>query len=362
MYQESATFARLVYRLSDDGILDAAEKGVRTGSEVHFTVDSSEDPDLWKRTFALNPVPVWEQVEWGEPQVVGVELPIGRWRTVHFINQEPEDLDGWGLPDDVWVWDEPRIEVTVSEDPVSLSRYLSAEQLIDYEEDRRRVAASVEDVARTGLDRLHDNWHEWSRTTGLDSARRLRERAVLISPSNLAYASRSKLGRALKDLDTVISMVEKADPTDELLDLGIGHFAGVVRENYDRLVELSRESEGGAAKEAELAEALEWVPIHGSARLNKALAAGLLASSMGVYRDERLGAERPGWFWWNAQESLKSVINPREDQLDALLEAREWDEKARLVFSPSRAGIVLMAKYLGREIALDVSKGDEEPF
>jgi hypothetical protein len=68
-------------------------------------------------------------------------------------------------------------------------------------------------------------------------------------------------------------------------------------------------------------KASAWIAEHGSERLKKIAAMNLLDNSMSVYRDERLAAEMPGWRWTDG-ESERSVLNPRESDLDALISAR----------------------------------------
>lgn len=58
---------------------------------------------------------------------------------------------------------------------------------------------------------------------------------------------------------------------------------------------------------------------------------GLLADSVGVYRDERLALERPGWVWQDERDKISKVINPSETALDLLAEVREEFPWAELV-------------------------------
>lgn len=78
-----------------------------------------------------------------------------------------------------------------------------------------------------------------------------------------------------------------------------------------------------AAKKERLREVREaWVRKFGSARLQKALATGLLGQSLGVYRDERLALELPLWEWKKGRKQGE-ILNPSEDALDLLLHLRE---------------------------------------
>jgi hypothetical protein len=98
----------------------------------------------------------------------------------------------------------------------------------------------------------------------------------------------------------------------------------------------------------------KWVKKHGSSRLKKAMALGLLDKLMGVYRDERLAHERPGWAWLN--QGTKQVVNPPESALDLYAAMREeWGEQVQLVFLPP-SGLNMFGRhavvdsFLGRTI------------
>ena len=96
--------------------------------------------------------------------------------------------------------------------------------------------------------------------------------------------------------------------------------------------EAERERQAATAAEAALAERDAWIRAHGSDRLKKGLAAGLIDKMAGVYRSERvrmdLGDE---WRAWDDvdEDHDSERINPREPELDALLEARKrWPDEA----------------------------------
>jgi hypothetical protein len=86
-----------------------------------------------------------------------------------------------------------------------------------------------------------------------------------------------------------------------------------------------------AAAEAAAAETRAWVAEHGSSRLKKCSESGMLDSCMGIYRDERLALERPGWQWDSNRLDDSEIHNPSEAALDALLEARKVDPEAELL-------------------------------
>lgn len=110
----------------------------------------------------------------------------------------------------------------------------------------------------------------------------------------------------------------------------------------------------------DLTEMEKWVQDHGSPRLKKSYAAGLLPVSKGVYRSERLALERPGWRFFADKEPFRfsQIVNPHEDGLDALLDARDDWPTTRLVWlqpkdAPGEAW--LMDDYLGRQIGIAVT-------
>jgi hypothetical protein len=109
-----------------------------------------------------------------------------------------------------------------------------------------------------------------------------------------------------------------------------------------------------AARNAELADAERWVQQNGSPRLRKALETNLLRSAMGVYRDERLAQERPhgGWRWLPPDLELKSIVNPTEEALDALLAARDQypDSNSSLHYHQATRTPMIVSTFLDRTI------------
>jgi hypothetical protein len=103
-------------------------------------------------------------------------------------------------------------------------------------------------------------------------------------------------------------------------------------------IELSRrqkeEADRKAAEEAAvIAERDAWILAHGSTRLQKGLAAGLVDKMGGVYRDERIvhdiGAD---WIAWKdaIEPDDNDLLNPSEAELDALAEVAAKFPGARL--------------------------------
>lgn len=116
---------------------------------------------------------------------------------------------------------------------------------------------------------------------------------------------------------------------DQKLSWGVGEIDPLVQQQIDQLVE-RRTREAKEAEEAEkarrLAERDAWIQEHGSERLKKAVAAGLVPRSHGVYTDERIRHELgPDWIQWASapEPSSREHQNPEEHEIDALLLARE---------------------------------------
>ncbi len=127
-------------------------------------------------------------------------------------------------------------------------------------------------------------------------------------------------------------------------------------------------------KHRELEEAISWAKEHGSERLKLIVEDGLFESSQGVYRDERLAAERPGWIWddyWHrGQVEHLEPRNPSLNDLQWAREVRKTVPDAELIFAKLdpetdydeygeyyESGekvreVVLRAEFLGRVIVL----------
>ena len=100
----------------------------------------------------------------------------------------------------------------------------------------------------------------------------------------------------------------------------------------DRLAEeRERETEKAKAEKAAaaIAERDAWITAHGSDRLRKGLAAGMIAKLGAVYREERVAVDfGSDWRPWDADED-SDRLNPTEAELDALLDARRrWRDAA----------------------------------
>jgi hypothetical protein len=100
---------------------------------------------------------------------------------------------------------------------------------------------------------------------------------------------------------------------------------------------------------------LEWIARNGSSRLLKIVEAGLLDWSWGVYAEEHLRKTRPELYregWRACAHELRSVRNPEEAWIDALLAAREQiDPNITLMFAPALRQALLLWNYRGAEMS-----------
>lgn len=87
-----------------------------------------------------------------------------------------------------------------------------------------------------------------------------------------------------------------------------------------------------AAATAAESERDAWIRAHGSERLRKCLDLGMVENCAGVYRDERLAHDYPGWVIdCKDTEEESEIRNPSLEALAALEEARKIDMGASLV-------------------------------
>jgi hypothetical protein len=107
------------------------------------------------------------------------------------------------------------------------------------------------------------------------------------------------------------------------------------------------------ARDKERQEALTWACMNGSSRLRMAVEARVLDTAMGIYRDERLAHERPGWMWVTPGDSSmlqKKGVNPSEEALIALLQARKRDPDAYICYHDKTGRQVLVGHLMNRPI------------
>lgn len=97
---------------------------------------------------------------------------------------------------------------------------------------------------------------------------------------------------------------------------------GAVRDEKMRR-EKDEKARKAAAEQAVRDKRDAWIASHGSDRLKKGLAAGLIDSMRGIYRDERIAVDLgAGWKVWCDENESDDILNPLEDEINALLEAQ----------------------------------------
>lgn len=103
----------------------------------------------------------------------------------------------------------------------------------------------------------------------------------------------------------------------------------------------------------EIREAGPWIKAHGSKRLKQILKENLLATSMSVYRDERLETEHPGWEWMpKSMPRLDDPRNPTEALLDRLETARLDFPDCKLRWNRHAKCGVITATFLGKPVTM----------
>lgn len=316
--------------LSPAGRKDALKKGLPPDERVEFTL--TPDDALWHRAVELDP----------EFAPFGGELPINRPRRYKVQHPEPEWREG------IKVWRRP-VVTTHFGPPIPIDEILSLEELLDLEASHaRRLVATLKE---RGLDDLDAKWRAWLKEFVTETPKKLPE-------SNFLFGPEYPLGERFKELCSSIDVEHPSDAEiEELLNAATAARGEAVRE---RLEEEDRES-----KKAFLEEAQRWIEEFGSGRLRKIVDAGLLETSLNVYREERLAQEHPGWkiLSQRVDAQLQDTVNPPEFAVDALLDARKWDSRARLRYSSGDGvdqGPVVTANFLDRQIITFLY--DEEPF
>ena len=102
-----------------------------------------------------------------------------------------------------------------------------------------------------------------------------------------------------------------------------------LREERSTAYKATEEAKKEAARARFSAERDAWIADHGSARLKKAVATGMVEASHGTYRDERIALEL-GADWRHldtVKHDFRECINPSEMELDALAAARaRWTD------------------------------------
>jgi hypothetical protein len=172
----------------------------------------------------------------------------------------------------------------------------------------------------------------------------------LIESQNLPDEQKGELEERTSDFLRLVKEVNLYSADDSVL----ARFMEKLPSMYEAVSDAWKVGATEAARKAELGEAERWVREYGSQRLRKALETDLLRSAMGAYRDERLAQERPrgGWRWLPPDVELKSIVNPSERALDALLAARTQYPRSdsSLHYDPATRSPVIVSTFLDRTI------------
>lgn len=362
---EDAAYARIEFALTEAGLRDALRRGIQTSREVVHYVEPNEF--AWDDLFKLNP----EIIESDDGYVRGVRLPIGRRHKLSIDHLKP-DLYEVEFPfqaedslREFAFWYQPEV-VEALQPPQAFNHYLTLEDALKHEEgvladsakERVRLEQQLEES-------LLEEWRAWVRDEGISSTREL----IAASESFLAdveqVVARSDLTKKLNEfrrslghLISALNSFDRLASSDTDLDLLMANFAVCAEE----LQSVSYAAADEQARKAQLDGAVTWVADHGSSRLRKALSLGLLGTSMGAYRDERLALERPGWTWWDREKMpARNLVNPKEGDLDALIAARKADSAATLSYI-QEVGTVVTSTFMSRAIYATVADINGEPF
>lgn len=204
------------------------------------------------------------------------------------------------------------------------------------------VAAEAARVAQARADKLAKERAEQQERAAKEKAERLAAWRAAVSKT-LTGSGTDDLeiddnGNVTHNRGTRIAHTWYADdsgaPAEEIAEV-LRQWPSVAEARAKRQAEIEAWKEAGQKKKAEaeaarIAERDAWIAAHGSERLRKGLAAGLIDKLRGAYRSERiahdLGAD---WASWDEVEDDEDNerINPTEPELDALLEARKrWPD------------------------------------
>jgi hypothetical protein len=355
-FEESGPFSRVSCHLSTRGVLDAVRNGLIVDSDQTTTFWVESGDPYWPQIFELDPVP--EAASDGT--ITSVHLPVGRVRQAT-VGPNTWDIARWYGPE-IFAWRKPKLVVTYGpQEPLDacggIDELLEHERSL-VEESQPRLASLEREVLPSAL----ASWREWVVEDGLSNAEQLEELVASFAEESkkLAPSIFHDLLVARRNLHAAIGR-SKTDATDDAYSA----LMEIVYSTQDAIDEPESRLDKERVKRVELADAEKWVAKYGSPRLKKGLEVGVLHSSMGAYRDERLAAERPRWSWERDRKTFKDIVNPEESHIDALIRARKVDPDAKLVFSPTD-GPMLLSSFLGRYISLSAESVDygysEEPF
>ena len=364
MYTDDApdVTVRLSATLSQEAMRAALRRGKIPTEEVSFEI--TPDSDIWGRVTALE-IPI-------EPGNWTMELIVNRRWRVSLAHVEPDPaFCGEESSSPFAIWRQPRVETIWGEaDPID-SFPADAEALVELEE--RHQAGWQEGCVglQRRVARLLPKWSDWM-LKFLDQCEKHYQEWTIGGYGFAPDGSRRADAPALVAFREAYTSFDLADPraaqrADELFSCTAAAM--------DVLYRWQRRDDADARKRSLVKSAEAWTLEHGSVRLRRALDLGVLDQSLGVYRDERLALEHPGWRWVDKTDlaSFNDILNPSEVELDVLAEAREWTPFAKLRWSgrpdnPEDGGPVVVAPFLDRQILTRARRQpaahtyEEEPF
>jgi hypothetical protein len=166
---------------------------------------------------------------------------------------------------------------------------------------------------------------------------------LVVFLDNLLAKEEEKNARQRQEIDEAVARARAMVLAGEIPDLfGTGERSSEIKSmpEYQRLVaaaerraaekdarEKAVRQAAEAAKAAARAEMESWIGAHGSERLRRCLKEGIACA--GIYRDERLAADRPGWEWDTEGKNV-NPINPPVEAFAMLDEARKTAPDAKL--------------------------------
>jgi hypothetical protein len=364
---------RLVLAFSDEGARSALRRGdVPTRRRTCWV---TPEDDHWGALCELIP-----SITDGTDQ----ELVVGAPASLRLINASAGQLasaGGASLAKPIDTWPAPRLVVERATEPARLDEW--PRSLAEVVQVVRAFEGDIRDMIGAQTPPLIDATTEWlasadARIAGWqEQLEAWRALAILSDPERgLATRQLDDLARELGRLrgalrshpleDHVVDDRGAVRPTYFLLDQRIVAADDRVHELLQTIATIHGTELARTAAEANnvraLEEARDWAARHGSSRLRKAAVAGVIGESLGIYRDERLRAERPGWMWVAGDEAkaLRPAINPSDEALETLLRARDQvDPDARLLFHPKEKAVVVLATFLGRGIWQEAEGVDE---
>jgi hypothetical protein len=363
MNDQWTPYARIDCYLSQAGIRDAVRKGVLTGElAVHYLEPGSPH---WERFFSFQPELVYADDDFGGPTVaVGTVLTIGRPVEV-VIDDADRDVIEIAPFDFVETWRQPHKELKLGETPIKVfDAYLSVSELLD---DETRSRSDALELGERALSEAIGQWRRWIGEHGIRYIDNAITAGENVNPKLVNGIQIETLRVALDSLKSTLTEFYKSPDNDLSRSLLMDRFASTA----PTIGEIAMAAVQSEIRLNELEEARRWIGENGSSRLRKAVELNLLQKSMGAYRDERLHVERPGWEWIDRSDQMKDVLNPSEEDLDALALAKECDQWSQLRFNPSDRSTWIVGHFLRRRIgarasALTQSKTgyafDEEPF